>query len=67
MFAKAGQAIFAEDNILKGKADQLNNPFSDGEHFNMTAQSVMIKSDRDRAISLIYAAGKKPADFGLRD
>lgn len=67
MFAKAGQAIFSEDSILKGRADQLNNPFADGEHFNMTTQSVMIKNDRDRAISLIYAAGKKPADFGLKE
>jgi len=65
MFAKFGQAIFKEDEILKGDADKLNNPFAEGS-LNVTKQMQLVKQDRDAAISLIHAAGKKPSEFGLK-
>lgn len=66
MLAKAGAAIYKEDEVLKGRPDRLNNPFADGESFNLTAAMKMIKEDEHTAKSFIAAAGKKPADFGLQ-
>lgn len=66
MLAKAGAAIYREDEVLKGRPDRLNNPFADGESFNLTAAMKMIKEDEHTAKSFIAAAGKKPADFGLQ-
>lgn len=65
MLAKAGQAIYKEDEILRGDPGKLDNPFADGPTFNLTRASVMIKKNRDQAMSFIAAAGKKPSDFGL--
>ena len=63
MLAKAGQAIYKEDDVLRGDPGKLNNPFSK-EHENVTAQMQMIKQNPDQALSFIAAAGKKPSDFG---
>lgn len=65
MFAKAGMATFKEDDVLKGRPDRLGNPFAEGDSYNETAQMKAIKENSDYARSLISAAGKKPADFGL--
>jgi len=64
MFAKAGMAFYKEDQVLRGNPDRIGNPFADGAHFNMTAQMTTIKENPSLALSLITAAGKKPADFG---
>ena len=65
-FANIGMALYSEDPIPAGDpAATVGNPFEDGEHFNMTAQMQLINQDRQKAISLIRAAGKKPEDLGL--
>lgn len=64
--ANLGGALFKEDNVLRGNPDSVGNPFSDGESNNLTAQMNMVKSDPDRARSLIAAAGKQPSAFGLK-
>lgn len=66
MLSSLGGAIFAEDNVLRGKRDIVNNPFADGEHNNLTMQMKLVKEDPDQARSFIAAAGKKPEDFGLK-
>lgn len=66
MLAKFGAAVFKEDQVLTGKADRLNNPFAEGKAFNVTAQMKLIKEDREQALAFIAAAGKQPADFGLK-
>jgi hypothetical protein len=65
LFAKIGSTLYKEDDVLRGDPTSLDNPFMDGEKENLTEQARMIKSDKPRALSLIAAAGKKPADFGL--
>lgn len=65
MFANLGTALYTEDGVLRGNPDDVGNPFSDGETFNITEQMALVKRDPDKARSLIAAAGKKPADFGL--
>lgn len=67
MLAKLGQALYTEDQVLKGRADRLDNPFAEGKSFNVSGQMKLIKEDRDFALSLIAAAGKTPKDFGLKD
>jgi hypothetical protein len=68
--AKIGTALYTEDGVLRGRADEVGNPFA-GEQgvkdsgFNLTKAMKIAKEDPDRARSLITAAGKKPADFGL--
>lgn len=64
--ANLGGALFKEDSVLKGRMDVVGNPFSEGEHNNLTTQMNLVKEDPDRARSLIAAAGKKPSDFGLK-
>lgn len=64
-FAKAGSAIYKEDDVLRGNADVLNNPFADDKP-NMTEQMKLYRRDPEHALSLIAAAGKKPEDFGLK-
>lgn len=66
MMAKFGQAVFKEDDVLKGDPTRLNNPFEEGPNFNVTAQMKLVKTDRDAALGFISAAGKKPEDFGLK-
>lgn len=66
MLAKLGAAVYTEDKVLKGRTDALDNPFAEGKSFNVSGQMKMIKEDRDLALSLIAAAGKKPTDFGLK-
>lgn len=66
LFAKVGQSLFKEGEVIRGNPSSLNNPFMDGEQENITEQGRMLKSDKPRALQLIAAAGKKPADFGLQ-
>ena len=65
LFSKIGSTLYKEDDVLRGDATTLNNPFMDGESENLTDQARMLKTDKPRALSLIAAAGKKPSDFGL--
>lgn len=65
LFAKIGQTLFKEGDLVKGDPTALGNPFADGEQENVTNQGRMIRDDRPRALAMIAAAGKKPADFGL--
>lgn len=64
-FAKAGRAYTKEDNIVRGDAALIDNPFEDGASHNVTKQMKMLNEDRPRALANIAAAGKKPADFGI--
>jgi hypothetical protein len=66
LFAKVGQSLFKEGEVIRGNPSSLNNPFMDGEQENITEQGRMLKSDKPRALQLIAAAGKKPTDFGLQ-
>lgn len=66
LFSKIGSTLYKEDDVLRGDATSLDNPFMEGEKENLTEQARMIAKDRPRALSLIAAAGKKPADFGLQ-
>lgn len=66
LFSKLGQAIFKEDGVLRGTADRIDNPFAEGEKFNITSQMMLIRENRPLALSMIAAAGKKPSDFGLK-
>jgi hypothetical protein len=65
MFSAIGTALYTEDGLLRGRPDAIGNPFSDGEGFNVTKQMAMVKNDPDQARSMIAAAGKKAAEFGL--
>lgn len=66
MLSKLGAALYTEDQVLRGRTDRLDNPFAEGKSFNLTAGMKLIKEDRDAALSMIAAAGKKPSDFGLK-
>lgn len=66
LFAKVGQSLFTEGEVVRGDPTQLGNPFADGDQENLTLQARVIQSDPNRAKSLIAAAGKKPADFGIK-
>lgn len=67
-FAKIGTAFFREGDIPPGGTNtEIGNPFEEGPNFNVTKQHMLIKNDRGKALSLITAAGKKPADFGLNN
>lgn len=66
MLAKVGQTLYKEDDVLKGRVDRLNNPFSEGKDFNVTAQMRLLRQDPDQALAFIAAAGKKPEDFGIK-
>ena len=65
-FANVGMSLYKEDDVVSGNIAFVGNPFEDGEHFNMTKQMQLIKSDPSKALGLITAAGKKPEDFGLK-
>lgn len=65
--AALGTALYTEDGVLRGRADVVGNPFAEGDGFNLTEQSAIVKKDPGKARSLIAAAGKKPSDFGLTD
>lgn len=66
MLSKIGSALYKEDGVVRGRADRIGNPFAEGDGFNMTAQMKIIREDKDHALALIAAAGKKPEDFGLK-
>lgn len=66
MLSRLGSALFKEDDVVRGRADRIGNPFAEGSDFNMTAQMKIVKEDRNHALSLIAAAGKRPEDFGLK-
>jgi hypothetical protein len=66
MFAGLGTALYTEDGVLRGQPDDLENPFAEGSaSFNVTKQMALVKTDRDKALTMIAAVGKKPSDFGL--
>lgn len=65
VLAAVGGALYAEDSVLRGDAARVANPFRDGEGENLTEAMKIVKGNPDEARSLIAAAGKKPADFGL--
>lgn len=62
LFADIG-TLYGEDKVLRGKPDEIGNPFA-GD-VNLTLAMNIVKSDPDRARSLIAAAGKKAAEYGL--
>lgn len=66
LFAKVGQSLFKEGEVIRGNPSSLDNPFMDGDSENITLQGRMLNTDKPRALQLIAAAGKKPSDFGLQ-
>lgn len=62
--AKVGKEMYGEDSTVTNASGSLNNPFSD-EHENLTQQGQLVRSDPGKAASLIRAAGKNPASYGL--
>lgn len=65
--AHLGAAVYSEDDVLRGNPAAVGNPFDEGSpHFNLTKAMSIIKSDPEQAKTLIYAAGKTPADYGLK-
>lgn len=66
---KAGKALFAEGDLDHGQSTVTGpNPFKDGPMGgNQTMMHKAIKEDRQKAISLIRAAGHKPEDWGIKD
>lgn len=64
-FAKVGKELYAEDTMATTAGGVLVNPFSDGPTFNLTKQGEILRSDPKKAASLMRAAGKNPAEFGL--
>lgn len=62
--SKVGKEMYGEDSTHTNAGGSLSNPFSE-EHFNLTQQGKLIRSDPGKAAALIRAAGKKPADYGL--
>lgn len=66
-FANVGMALYGEDVVLHGDPAAIGNPFEEGsEHWSMTKQMQVFKTDPQKAYALIAAAGKKPEDFGLK-
>ncbi len=66
MLSRLGAALYKEDDVLRGRPDRLDNPFAEGDAFNVTAQMKLIREDKQAAMAMIAAAGKKPSDFGLK-
>lgn len=66
MLSKIGSALYKEDGVVRGRPDRIGNPFAEGDGFNVTAQMKIVREDKDHAMALIAAAGKKPEDFGLK-
>lgn len=66
LFGNIGASLYREGDMVKGNPSQVGNVFADGESNNMTEQMRIIREDRDLALSLIQAAGKQPATFGLK-
>lgn len=62
--AKVGKELYAEDTMMTNAAGVLSNPWNDGKE-NITEQGRILRSDPKLAKSLIQAAGRKPAEFGL--
>jgi hypothetical protein len=64
--AELGGALYVEDGLLRGKADEVGNPFAKGtDSFNLTKAMAIAKKDPDRARQLARAAGQPLKDFGL--
>jgi hypothetical protein len=63
--AKIGKELYAEDTLATNASGVLSNPFSEGANFNLTKQGELLRSDPRKAKSMIQAAGKNPATFGL--
>lgn len=68
-FHEIGKRYFTEAGFVTGNSGgSVDNPFmGDRDKLNITAIHKAIKADRQGAINLIRAAGKKPSDFGLPD
>lgn len=66
LLSTLGAAIYGEDQVLRGNPTAVGNPFEEGPNFNVTKQMELVKKDRAHAEILIAAAGKQPADFGLK-
>lgn len=62
--AKVGKELYSEDTTATNANGTLNNPFSDA-NFNLTQAGKLIRDDPVKAKSLIRAAGKNPAEYGL--
>jgi hypothetical protein len=62
--AKIGEELYAEDATYGGPGGDVN-PFAKGPNFNETQQGQILRSDPDRARTLIRLAGDKPEEFGL--
>lgn len=62
--ARVGKELFAEDSYASGDGGVLSNPWS-ADHFNLTEQGKLVRSDPNKAKALIRAAGKDPAMYGL--
>lgn len=64
-FAKAGKSLATEGEFVTGgSSGGADNPYLPGRE-NLTEQMKLYKSDPVRAIAMIRAAGKNPADFGI--
>lgn len=63
--AKVGKELYGEDSVATNANGVLKNPFSD-DHFNLTEQGRLSREDPKKAAALARAAGKNPAEFGLR-
>ncbi len=61
--AKLGELHFSEDGLVTGDNNE-PNPFADDTR-NWTKSKDIIAADPAKAKSLITAAGKNPADYGL--
>ncbi len=64
MLSHLTDTLFKEDKyVTGGAANASDNPFVKGG--NQTVQMQMIASDRAKALQLMSAAGRTPAEFGL--
>lgn len=65
-FAAGGAALWAEDTKVSANPGLLDNPFEQGDKCNFTNASRLVASDPDRARVLCLAAGRNPADYGMK-
>lgn len=64
--SKVGKELYAEDSMAMSSSGLAANPFSEGPNFNRSKQSELIRNDPTRAKAYIQAAGRNPAEYGLR-
>ncbi len=63
--ANTGRSMYREDSLYSGPNTNIDNPFA-AKTENLTKQMMLIRSDPARAATLIRAAGKDPAEYGLK-